>query len=510
MNIAPFPDHSLFLEDLAVRFKEFVEANESADNLARVAQSAFDPSQSTQDWRDAFLAGLENVSHTCAGKLASQIHRILSTSQEVGLYLLQQVSTVPSIDRAVARTLKEPVRVDDEALSDTLIQSGLVLAAAQALINNRDGVLVDALGDACGQDRHRYGEAAIKYILEAMAPDELVAAALDVAEQMVLSTAASAVASNPNLLDRLPLLNRSVQEIWAEALDVDHNAWRVSRDVNVLRGRVFGCVLDGNLSPGLLNRLARTPLGNLLDYPRRVDVWPLLPADCRGICLTASARAWVESLPDRVTDARILEPEPELAAAIASQSVRAELALSLRRLDLAQVLCVFAGNQRLPAELLEQYLDAAYSSVARPTAEKTTRAGRFVAAKGWRDLTRRMWERHRENEELTAFFRICADHLDYWDRLKYDLHRPTRDDLYHLLVETACELYPTGPMDTEIWARAGGDPARVDVSGPGKIQWETAIRKIRRGGLMRGADLIATMLDDSPRNEKLAYLSENM
>ena len=510
LDLAPFPDDSTFLEDLALRFQEFLEANKGADNLATVAQSAFDPSQSTKAWRDAFLAGLANVSCACAGTLASQIRWILSTCPDVGLFLLKHVSTVPSMDRALARTLEDPVRMDDQALSDTLIRSGLVIAETQALINRCGGVLADALSDACARDRRRYGDAAIKYILQALAPDEQVAAALVLPDQLVLSAAASAVASTPTLLDRLSLRAPRLQEIWAEALDLDHDAWRVSRDAGALQRRVFGCLLDGGLSSALLNRLVRTPLGNLLDYPRRVEVWPALPASCRETCLLATARAWVESLSDRAAGAQHLEPEPELAAAIASSSILPNLAFSLQSLEFAQLLHVFAGNPELPDTLFEQPVHAACSSVTRLTAEEAGRAGRLVAARGWRGLTRRIWERHRRNEELRRFFEVCADHLDSWDRFRYGFHPPSRDDLYRLLVETACELYPSGLMETEVWARAGGDPSRLDVSGPGKGQWEAAVREIRYGGRMRAGDLIGTMLDDYPRNEKLGYLSERL
>ena len=78
-----------------------------------------------------------------------------------------------------------------------------------------------------------------------------------------------------------------------------------------------------------------------------------------------------------------------------------------------------------------------------------------------------------------------------------------------MLVETACDLYPSGPMDSEIWARAGGDASKLDTSGTGQQQWQAAIRKARIGSKVRTGDLIAAMREDYPLNDHLAYLQKD-
>ena len=111
-------------------------------------------------------------------------------------------------------------------------------------------------------------------------------------------------------------------------------------------------------------------------------------------------------------------------------------------------------------------------------------------------------------DDLRGFFRICADHLDWWDRIWHRISRPSASELDNLFVETASELYPRGPMDSEIWARAGGNPSQLDSSGTGRQQWGAAIRKIRNGNQVRAASLITVMRDDYPLNSRLDYLAE--
>ena len=65
-------------------------------------------------------------------------------------------------------------------------------------------------------------------------------------------------------------------------------------------------------------------------------------------------------------------------------------------------------------------------------------------------------------------------------------------------------------MDQEIWARAGGDPSRLDLNGTGRAVWFRAMRSLRLGGGgagIRRESLIAAALDDYPHHPVLTALS---
>lgn len=71
------------------------------------------------------------------------------------------------------------------------------------------------------------------------------------------------------------------------------------------------------------------------------------------------------------------------------------------------------------------------------------------------------------------------------------------------LEELAPSLYPRGPLDREVWSRAGGDVAQLHLGGSGKTDWHSALRLLDLGG--GGANitrdsLIATMYSDFPNN----------
>ena len=508
IDLTPFPAKSTFLETITERFDHLFEANPGVDALSPIAESAFDSSLSTEDWQNVCRTALARLSTAGALSVAPLVWMTLSKRPEVGRFLLKQVAGVASMDHALVTCIDEATQSNNSELSDVLIAGEFVMAETAILINRHDGELVEALQEACERDRNRYGDGAIKHILGLMQPHMLVTAALALDDQIVISAAATAVASSPTLLADLSLRNRQVLKVWIEALKYNGEAWRIRSNVNALRNEVFDSFLCGELPSNLLEHLVSSPLGTLLDYPRRADVWQALPGRNKGTCLDSTAIAWTRALPDRVSQADYLAPEQELAFALASPKMRQSMRTALERLSLQEILNVFEGNAHLSEALFTEVFTTCYQSDQSASCEDLARTAKLVATKDWRNLTRSLWKRYGMADNLRSFFRICAEHLDLWDRVLHDISQPSTNELDDLFVASACELYPFGPMDNEVWARAGGDPSQLDTSRSGQRQWRSAIREIRNGNQVCAASLIAAMRDDYPLNDRLNYLAK--
>lgn len=78
------------------------------------------------------------------------------------------------------------------------------------------------------------------------------------------------------------------------------------------------------------------------------------------------------------------------------------------------------------------------------------------------------------------------------------------------LAAVAAVLYPQGPEAAQIWERAGGDLAVLDLRQPGRASWFAAVTKLRLGGgghSITGDTLLRAMRDDFPGNDELQELS---
>lgn len=85
-------------------------------------------------------------------------------------------------------------------------------------------------------------------------------------------------------------------------------------------------------------------------------------------------------------------------------------------------------------------------------------------------------------------------------------------DIWERLGKIMPELYPMGPVDQEIWVRAGGDLSRLRLSGTGRANWIAALRTLRQGGGgsgIRKEHLVEAALDDYPHHPELTALLQN-
>lgn len=83
-------------------------------------------------------------------------------------------------------------------------------------------------------------------------------------------------------------------------------------------------------------------------------------------------------------------------------------------------------------------------------------------------------------------------------------------EVWRQLEEIFADLYPAGPQDQEIWARAGGDVSRLRLTGTGRANWFGALRTMRQGGGGSGigqSSLIRTALADFPHHPELQRLA---
>lgn len=85
-----------------------------------------------------------------------------------------------------------------------------------------------------------------------------------------------------------------------------------------------------------------------------------------------------------------------------------------------------------------------------------------------------------------------------------------KPEVWRQLEDLMPNLYPLGPMDQEVWARAGGDPSRLYLNDTGRVAWFKALRTLRRGGGgigIRRASLIRAALQDYPHHPALTAMS---
>jgi nucleoside phosphorylase len=85
------------------------------------------------------------------------------------------------------------------------------------------------------------------------------------------------------------------------------------------------------------------------------------------------------------------------------------------------------------------------------------------------------------------------------------------DSLFQRIQNISTSLYPIGPVQRELWARAGGDISRLRLSEDGRTTWFSALELIQNGGggsAISLKTLVSKMTEDFPNNTDLAEIYE--
>jgi nucleoside phosphorylase len=78
-----------------------------------------------------------------------------------------------------------------------------------------------------------------------------------------------------------------------------------------------------------------------------------------------------------------------------------------------------------------------------------------------------------------------------------------------VIEQLAVALYPLGPVDSQVWSRAGGDLSRITLTGKGQADWHAALRILQNGGggnSITAATLVEVMKSDFAGNAELKDL----
>lgn len=503
---SPFPKGSVTEKKLVSIFCKTLQAADARGKQIDIVKSALDEAAATQEWRKIGCEALSHLDGVTADALAPAAWELLSRETGRGRSLLE---TCPSLlfDAAMAKTPPEPSKVPHERLSQTLAESGYFAAEAALLRKRYKNDDLSALHEACGRDRAKFGDSAINIILRALPARDVVRGAETIDDPLVAEMAATHVAEKPSLLQPFDVAQPRIQGIWRLALSKSPEAWQIA-DTPAVQRQLFTALSEPGVDAALMARLMETPLGDWFECEDRAKVWDLLDAPAKKSALARTAATWIAVYPGPEGSITYLSPETPLAAAIAEPSLANRLLAALVRGSFDQTVAVFLGNEHISSDLFVQAVTGFRQPRHPLTRHQAERAGQLISARKWHSATRTLLSRLGVPSDLRPLFDICADHLSIWNRIIYGLKAPTRGELFELFVTVACDLYPGGPQERDIWVRANGDPSRLDLTGVGRTQWRAALQLTRRGGGVDARKLIEVMLEDYPLNSQLQHLAE--
>jgi hypothetical protein len=365
-------------------------------------------------------------------------------------------------------------------------------------------------------------DAGLREVAERVPAAALIAAAVAEPAPAVVALAGAAVARTPTLLKGLDVTDPGWRAVWTAALSAGLSPWRGVRDPET----VATALANATLTPGAPARAVTDALWvalavaretDMTGYPRRAALWDALGTAARKALLAETAQRWLENFgtdPD-VWVPRAASLEPPLAREIAvSTHLREALAAWRSHSD---------GGARAVGELFAavptlseaQYREALRSvaSAGHIPAASMRILGIAAARRRWNGAASELADLALHRGDFLPAARECLELLGFFQSLRIRLagattERPDEDEAWNALFELACQLYQSGPTESYLWERAGGDPSELEAHGTGRDRWRDALRRLRYAGTHATASsLLRQMRKDFAHNQELAFVA---
>lgn len=501
LDLAAVADPSRLWKALADWAATALWSDHDAAVVARTLADASRPDGPVAEWRKAVGSGVDRLLAGLDAPDATAVWRIVASEPPVLAQLGESLRRHGRAERALADAV--PAHAAEGS-----VQAWLEVCAAAGLIQLHGACCAAFLKPRDAVARHivevEPNEESLLRSLHRATPADLVSVALAHGLPLLMDRAAKAAAAKPSLLAGLDLENGNARGLWQLSVSREPDAWSGLRNVRAGFAELLGRMADGEVTDEpLLVALSATPLANLLDQPRRAELWGIIPSSARGAYLSATADAWVEAFV-RAPDEQALE-QP-LAAHLAAGG---RVAALLARLEAEPVAgCIlFRTFPELSQSEFVAWVDRLLTVVPSLDAAACDALGRLVAARSWSAAAEVLADAAiGGRDDLRACVAYFPDLLVWWRRYMLDLFFGTTPAFakWRTLEELAIELYGFGPKDGAVWTRAGGKEGDIPQGETGADQWRKVFANAERGA--RPLDirrLVAVMADDYRANQML-------
>jgi len=461
-------------------------------------------------WAIAVRGGFEDSVANAGKKLWHACWRRWEAAPDLVAPLFALIQPTISIQDALVQTAPATI-------GGTLAESIMRASARRkwwvlhAIVARRSNTLSAALERQLAVDSDENHIGGLAALFEDLPTADIISSALHVNNARLTALAGAAAGDDPTLLASFDPGVSAWRRIWSVALGRNPRAWQGVADQDSVRIAMVQQLRTGTiLEPEFLEQIALTPMANLAQIHDRSFVWDVLPATLRDRFLTATARGWIVDFVESERTAS--DADAALRRAVTSAPIRDEfIATYDARVD--PILRYFEAFEEVPEHVATAWLRKLRDRHASIGQDEATRLGTLARDRNWHNVASVVAAMlHTDGLSGLAPAAITMRGIFHMMDLGMLMIRgflavSSPQDVWAVFEEIACELYPSGPNEIELWSRAGGKKADLPDGHTGRARWHMTIALLRNGGSQLAPfELLKTMIQDHPRNEKLSWI----
>ena len=266
-------------------------------------------------------------------------------------------------------------------------------------------------------------------------------------------------------------------------------------------------LLQGNEVPEeVWPLIIKNQLTDIYDYEQRRKAWDILPSNVKKDFLQVTASIYMK------LDDSNANLETELQDYLNGSTFLQEYFNQNKR-NLSAILRLFnkvnVTNQTLLANFIYGYNEQLSQTEA-------TSLGKIVYQKRWTTCADNIYDKAKYNYSYRPALQECYLLLDRWKKFNISLFgyissiSISEEEWWTELLVVACNLFPKGPNDGDLWEKADGKASDLHHNTTGEDAWRKALAKLRKGGCKNISvpKLLNAMKDKYYINQELNSLIE--
>lgn len=475
------------------------------DNIAiNLIKDAFDDQNRLVDaWKNSVKLGLSQAFVSQETSVFSSAWRWLEKDPNVVLQLLKQIKITATIENQLVIYAPNHISKTVEDLLIPFLREHHLLQLHGLIVGSQFSIM-DAFKQQLAIDTDISFTKGLEAIISRARSSELLEACVLIEDKRITSILANYAIENPKILEKVSLLLPESLSIWAKVLVINSNVWNIPNNAQ----EILFSLLDEYLTLGdsvhleLIYLLSNTPLADLYNYHKRLEVWNIKDTVLSESFLKQTALGLYE----RALKLNYMELDQKLERQVYEIPHLIERMKRDSLNNVQGVLSVFSSVKFFTESEFIEWLIFQIEKSSNLTAQDMDSIGQFINRKSWGQAALEVFKKLQSStSDLKLILNHCENLLPIWERLT--IGNVSNDDKWEALLDLLQTLYPKGPDENDIWDRASDKNLwNIWDFASGYLNWRSALKKVRNGSKPHPKDLLREMKSDFPKNERINIL----
>lgn len=350
----------------------------------------------------------------------------------------------------------------------------------------------------------------IELITNSFYPLEVIGEAAIVSNKLLWEIAGDVKVPWKDFVQKFKVYEEGWRAIGLSKLNQEITVGPERQEVQKMINQIFDRLIQGDeVEENWFNAIVKSSFDNLLNYPKRGQLWDFLPTHFHSSFLKATARSYLFTKSFKVSS----QIEQNLLSEILSNQQLSEF-FRQGNSSLNDSCDLFEMFPSLTESAMEEYLRVSNKSFE---IEEAVRLGKLVLNRRWKKVAQLIYSHARYSISYKAALQICVNLLNFFQRLDARLSNMAQDihlskaEWWDQFEDLCNDLYYDEADIKRIYKKVDGDVSHLSNRVSARILWREIISNLQQEPSLKTLyKLLERMDSEKLGNSDLEYLRKSV